>query len=149
LARTAKRPRLINPQRFRASSLWQLAAGGSSTPESVAAVEKGLPISAIAELRHVLREEEVDRLVIPRRTLAHRRLRREPLSIEESDRALRLARVTTLAVATLGDEHKAMAWLRHEHRLLGGRKPLDLSRTEAGVRLIENVLARIAWGAAL
>lgn len=130
--------------------MWRLAAGGSSTAESVAAVERGLPISAIAELRHVLREEEVDRLVIPRRTLAHRRLRREPLSVEESDRALRLARVTTLAAATLGDEDKAMAWLRHEHRLLlGGRRPLDLSRTEAGARLVENMLARIAWGSAL
>ena len=112
-------------------------------------MEQGLPISAIADLRHVLREDEVDRLVIPRRTLAHRRLRREPLSMEESDRALRLARVTTLAVTTLGDEDKAMTWLRHEHRLLGGRKPLDLSRTEAGARLIENILARIAWGSAL
>ena len=149
MARTAKAVHAKKPPRNRLGKLWQLAAGGSSTPQSVAAVERGLPVSAIADLRDVLREEEIDRLVIPRRTLAHRRLRHEPLSAEESDRALRLARVTTLAVATLGDEDKAMAWLRHGHSLLGGRKPLELSRTEAGARMIENILARIAWGSAL
>jgi putative toxin-antitoxin system antitoxin component (TIGR02293 family) len=115
----------------------------------VRAVERGLPITVLAELRELLREEEIERLVIPRRTLAHRRLRGEPLSAEESDRALRIARVTELATVTLGSDEKAMAWLRHEHRLLGGRKPLDLSRTEAGARLVENMLARIAWGAAV
>jgi putative toxin-antitoxin system antitoxin component (TIGR02293 family) len=129
--------------------LRRLAAGGAATAESVAAIEQGLPISVLSELRALLREDEIERLVIPRRTLAHRRLRGEPLSAEESDRALRVARMAELATATLGTEEKAMAWLRHEHRLLGGRKPLDLSRTETGARLVENMLARIAWGAAI
>jgi putative toxin-antitoxin system antitoxin component (TIGR02293 family) len=148
MARTSRSSR-PQPHPVRSGYLWRLAASGSSTAESVAAVERGLPLSAIAELRSVLREDEVDRLVIPRRTLAHRKLRREPLSIEESDRALRLARVTAVATVTLGSEDKAMAWLRHDHRLLEGRKPLELSRTEAGARLIENILARIAWGSAI
>ncbi len=149
MARAAKAPRSTRRDKGRSGELWRLANVGSSTAESVAAIEQGLPISVITELRQVLREDEVDRLVIPRRTLAHRRLRRALLSVEESDRALRLARVTTLATTTLGDDERAMAWLRHEHRLLGGRKPLDLARTEAGARLIENMLARIAWGSAL
>jgi len=149
MARAAKATRSTRPEKSRSGELWRLAGVGNSTAETVAAIEHGLPISAITELRQVLREDEVDRLVIPRRTLAHRRLRGESLSMEESDRALRLARVTTLAATTLGNEDKAMAWLRHEHRLFGGRRPLDLARTEAGARLVENMLARIAWGSAL
>jgi putative toxin-antitoxin system antitoxin component (TIGR02293 family) len=57
--------------------------------------------------------------------------------------------VTRLAIEILGDEDKAMAWLNHEQRLLGGRKPIDVARTLAGARLIENILARISWGASL
>jgi putative toxin-antitoxin system antitoxin component (TIGR02293 family) len=148
MPRTAKSSRR-DVSLAKSGPLRRLAAGGAVTAESVAAVEHGLPISVLSELRELLREDEIERLVIPRRTLAHRRLRGEPLSAEESDRALRIARVTELATATLGTQDKAMAWLRHDHRLLDGRKPLDLSRTEAGGRLMENMLARIAWGAAL
>ena len=148
MPRTAKSSRR-DVSLAKSGPLRRLAAGGAVTAESVAAVEHGLPISVLSELRELLREDEIERLVIPRRTLAHRRLRGEPLSAEESDRALRIARVTELATAPLGPQDKAMAWLRHDHRLLDGRKPLDLSRTEAGARLIENMLARIAWGAAV
>ena len=108
MARTSRSSR-PQPHPVRSGYLWRLAASGSSTAESVAAVERGLPLSAIAELRSVLREDEVDRLVIPRRTLAHRKLRREPLSIEESDRALRLARVTAFATV---DESHVHGWRR-------------------------------------
>jgi uncharacterized protein (DUF2384 family) len=31
---------------------------------------------------------------------------------------------------------------------LNGETPLDLARTEAGARVIETILAKIAWGAA-
>lgn len=131
-----------------ATELWRLAAPGP-TPDAIRAVEQGLPIAAIDELRQVLRSDEIDRLVIPRRTLTHRRLHGEPLSAEESDRALRIARVIKAAAAALGSEVRALDWLRDEHDLLGGRVPLTLSKTDAGARLIENMLARLAWGAAL
>ena len=65
-----------------------------------------------------------------------------------SGRDLRLEGVTRLAIEILGDE-KAIAWLNHEQRLLGGRKPIDVARTLEGARLIENILARISWGASL
>ena len=131
-----------------ALELWRLAVPGP-TPDAIRAVEQGLPIAAIDELRQVLRGDEIDRLVIPRRTLTHRRLHGKSLSAEESDRVLRIARVIRAASAALGSEARGLDWLRDKHELLGGRAPLALSKTDAGARLVENMLARLAWGAAL
>src|SRR5207244_5043311 len=56
-------------------------------------VEQGLSTQAIDSLRrHGLEDDEVYAL-LPRRTLAHRRARRERLSREESDRVVRVARI--------------------------------------------------------
>ena len=69
--------------------------------------------------------------------------------MEESDRAVRLARVRALAEEALANRHKADLWLHRELSLLDGRRPIDLIRTQAGTRMVENLLASIAWGAAL
>ncbi len=43
-----------------------------------------------------LERSEIDAVIIPPRTLQHRRSRREKLTIEESDRVLRAIRVLSL-----------------------------------------------------
>src|SRR5436190_13252765 len=61
-------------------------------------VEKGLPVSAIKSLvRSGLSDSEVYQLIVPRRTLAHRVAKHQSLSKEESDQAVRVARITTMA----------------------------------------------------
>lgn len=95
-----------------------------------------------------LTEQEVDRFVIPQRTRRHRAASQQPLTIEESDRAVRLLRIQTVAEDTFGDREKASLWLRRPLAALDGETPLDVAQTETGARVIENVLARIAWGAA-
>src|SRR5262249_35848867 len=57
-------------------------------------------------------QEEFFALVMPRRTYARRVKRREPLTVEETDRAVRLARVAELAQRIFGDKEKAHRWLR-------------------------------------
>src|ERR1700736_1286511 len=53
---------------------------------------------ALADLnRHGYSDEEIWALVAPKRTLARRVAKREPLAVEETDRALQLERVATLA----------------------------------------------------
>ncbi|MDD5036947.1 MAG: hypothetical protein PHE55_19650 [Methylococcaceae bacterium] len=51
-------------------------------------------------------------LVLPPRTLAHRRAKGQFLSPDESDRALRVARLVALAEGVFGDREKALCWLR-------------------------------------
>jgi putative toxin-antitoxin system antitoxin component (TIGR02293 family) len=50
--------------------------------------------------------------IIARGTLAHRRQQHERLSIEESDRVIRLARILARANTAFGSAEKAMRWLR-------------------------------------
>lgn len=50
------------------------------------------------------------------------------------------------AEEALGDAVKARRWLRKPNRALQGRVPLDLPRSEAGARIVEQVLGRIEHG---
>jgi putative toxin-antitoxin system antitoxin component (TIGR02293 family) len=68
------------------------------------------------------------------------------LTAEESDRMVRLARVLALAKETLGDMEKAGRWLQTSNRALEGDRPFDRLDTDAGVRSVEQVLGRIAYG---
>lgn len=112
-------------------------------------VEQRLPIHAIESLgRHGLTDEEIYGLVLPRRTLAHRRSRREALSRDESDRVVRLARIAALTEHVFGGPDRSWRWLRAPKRQLQGRSPLQLVATEAGARLVEELLYRIDEGMA-
>lgn len=112
-------------------------------------VERRISLKAIeALMKQGLFDHEIAHLVIPRRTLSHRQQRKEALTVEESDRAVRVARLLATAKHTFGGRTKAEQWLRKGLQTLGGRRPLDLARSDAGARVVENLLARIAWGAA-
>jgi len=89
---------------------------------------------------------EIDEVVIPSRTLQHRRSRREKLSIEESDRVLRITRALSAAEATYGSRERALAWLRRPIPRLGNRTPLSLLKTDSGTRIVEETLTQIDEG---
>jgi putative toxin-antitoxin system antitoxin component (TIGR02293 family) len=116
--------------------------------ELAAAAEGGLPTAAVdALLEHGrLSLAEVESLVLPRRTLTHRKRRGEPLTVDESDKLLRAARLLALAEETFQSVEKAHLWLRRANRALGGSVPLELARTSHGARLVEHVLGRISHG---
>ena len=46
----------------------------------------------------------------------------------------------------IGDEEKAVGWLRTPNRALGGERPLDQLDTDLGSRAVEDILGRIAYG---
>lgn len=113
------------------------------------AVRRRLPLVVLKWLAQAgLTEQEIDRFVIPQRTRRHRAGKKQPLTIEESDRAVRLLRIQTVAEDTFGGKEKANIWLRRPLAELGRETPLDIAQTEAGARVIETILAKIAWGAA-
>ena len=86
-------------------------------------------------------------LIIKPRTLSHRRANARKLTVEESDRAARVARALALAEKTFANRDKAGRWLHRNLSAMGGRTPMELVRTDAGTRIVENLLARISWGA--
>lgn len=90
--------------------------------------------------------EEMDILVIPKRTLARRKANREKLTIEETDKALRLARVAAEADRVFGDPGKSSRWLRKRNAALSGNSPLDLLKSETGARAVDDLLGQIDHG---
>ena len=110
-------------------------------------VEERLPLLSIESLTsHGLSDEEIYTYIVPRRTLVHRKSKREPLTHDESDRAVRIARITSLAEEVFGDDAKAGRWLRKMKERFDGRTPLEVSRTEAGARLVEEMLLQLDYG---
>jgi putative toxin-antitoxin system antitoxin component (TIGR02293 family) len=85
-------------------------------------------------------------VVIPSRTLQHRRSRREKLTVEESDRVLRVIRVLSLTESIYGSRERALNWLRKPHARLDGRTPLSLLKTDTGSRIVEELLIQIDEG---
>ncbi len=114
-----------------------------------ALVRQGLPAQAVAilaEQLHLGKGDVSERLGIPQRTLTRRLSDQSRLTTAESDRTVRLARVYATAVEMIGNQEKAVEWLRTPNRALGGEKPIDQIDTDPGVRDVEDVLGRIAYG---
>jgi putative toxin-antitoxin system antitoxin component (TIGR02293 family) len=112
-------------------------------------VRKGLPASAVTALAEKLAVGNTvlsRKLGIPQRTLTRRLSQRSRLTAAESDRTVRFARVYANAVEMIGDEVKAVEWLRTPNRALGGERPLDQLDTDLGARAVEDILGRIAYG---
>ena len=112
-------------------------------------VREGLPVKALLLLaeRLDMRQAEIsEKIGIPQRTLTRRLTQHSRLTAAESDRAVRLAQVYATAVETLGDGDKAAAWLKTPNRALRGGRPLDQLDTDPGVREVEDILGRIAYG---
>jgi len=124
--------------------------GFSEAPvQWVAAVRHGLSIDLVDEVlaEGRLTAAELDRLALPRKTLAHRRTIGQ-LTAEQSDRLVRILRVIETAEVTFGDPAKAHIWLRRPTTALGDHAPLDLLDTDIGAREVETLLTSIAHGIA-
>jgi putative toxin-antitoxin system antitoxin component (TIGR02293 family) len=126
----------------------KLGAPGVRTDEDLALlVEQRLPAAAIQSLvRGGVSDAEVYRLIVPRRTLAHRIAKRQPLSRDESDKAVRVARITTMAERAFQDAGKAWRWLRKPKRRFEGKAPMEMLATETGARLVEEMILQFEYG---
>lgn len=104
------------------------------------------PEQLLAQWSGAFTVDELTAIVIPERTLARRKASGEPLTIEETERALRLARIATEAERVFDDPAKAARWLRKPNRALNLRKPISLLETETGARAVEELLGQIDHG---
>ena len=109
--------------------------------------ESGLPTRVNNHLidRGLTRNEVFD-VIIPLRTWKHRKSRRQSLSKEESERAIRTAKTLARAQSVMGDQESALEWLRTAKRRFEGRTPIQMLATEAGGRLVEQMLIQIDQG---
>jgi putative toxin-antitoxin system antitoxin component (TIGR02293 family) len=120
----------------------------SSECELREAIRDGFPPAVVEELMRasgLTLKELASALDLSPRSLQRRR-RTGRLARYESDRLYRLARIVALANEYLGDHGRAMRWLKHPNRALGGLAPVAAIDTELGARQVENILGRIAYG---
>jgi putative toxin-antitoxin system antitoxin component (TIGR02293 family) len=108
-------------------------------------VEEGLPVESLGKVVARVCEPggaagELTYRIVPRATL-HRR--HHTLTLEESERLERLARVTAIAEDVWEDEARAHEFLRSPQPQLGGERPLDLARTDLGARMVEELLMKL------
>ncbi len=133
------------PKARKRGALWSQAAAALAGAERaelsfVEAVRQGLPVELLDRVVDAgyLTWAEITQLVVPARTLTHRRQHHQSLSPEESDQ---LARVLRLVA-----REKAHTWLRRPNRALHNRVPLELLDTDGGARAVETILGRITHG---
>ena len=70
------------------------------------------------------------------------------LTADESGRVERLARIFASADYVWNSEYDVRAFLSAPHPMLQGRTPLDVSLTELGARLVEELLWKLYCGLA-
>ena len=122
-------------------------SGFAESPATFDLKDSRVSTNALSALsRHGYSEDEIFALVVPKRTLARRKAAKEPLTIEETDKALRLERIASQAERVFGAPEKAHRWLRKPKRALQGETPVAYLATEAGARLVEEMLVRIEHG---
>jgi putative toxin-antitoxin system antitoxin component (TIGR02293 family) len=111
-------------------------------------VQRGVPISGLEgfAVSSGFSLKDLLDVVIPPRTLKHRRERNEPLNLDESDRLARVARLYALAVRVFGNPEKARKWLSTPKHRFEEHSPLSMMRTDFGGRLVEEMLIQIDEG---
>lgn len=111
------------------------------------AVQKGLPVEALSRVAEAvagydLGATQLKYQIVPKATL-HRRTDR--LSLEESERLERLARLMALAEEVWEDVGLAREFMNGVQPQLGNERPVDLARTELGGREVEELLMKIEY----
>ncbi len=96
--------------------------------------------------KHGFTNEEIYKIVAPRRTLARRKEKNERLSVVETDRVLRLKSIIEFAESVFGNADKAHHWLREPCRALDKAVPIELLETEAGANIVKDEIGRIQYG---
>jgi putative toxin-antitoxin system antitoxin component (TIGR02293 family) len=114
-----------------------------------ALIRKGIPYAKVRLVKAALNltdNEFADYLGISLRTLQRKRDSHKALSIPESDRLYRMAKIYALAVIVLEDEEMARKWLHRPQRGLGGKVPIQVIQTDAGAQEVEDLLEKIEFG---
>jgi putative toxin-antitoxin system antitoxin component (TIGR02293 family) len=141
-----KGPIMIAPESI--AEILGLGATVRTVGELESAVSAGLPKRALERLSARLHDDRRTASaykfkVVPQATWKRRSKR---LSVNESERTERLARVLAAAEYVWDDRAQAREWVSKPHRELKGQTPLEAARTELGARRVEDLLDKLYFG---
>lgn len=109
---------------------------------------RGLPTDTISKIVDRIYPGQTDKYyqLVPRSTLIRRQKESSLLSVEESQKAERIARVFSFAVEVWGNEDKAREFMKKSHPMLDNRTPFEASLNELGARQVEQILGKLMFG---
>jgi putative toxin-antitoxin system antitoxin component (TIGR02293 family) len=111
------------------------------------AVSVGLPTAVFERLLELQVLDSADvSLIMPMRSFRRRNATRSRLTTEESDRLVRVVRLTLAAADAFGDMERGKSWMRTPNPAMRGSRPVELVQTSVGTRVVEQILGRIIHG---
>jgi putative toxin-antitoxin system antitoxin component (TIGR02293 family) len=114
----------------------------------VAMIRRGVVAGMYLRLKECLEisDQRLSSVVrISQRTIK-RRLGEGRFHSDESERLVRVARLTERAQEVFEDLEGAREWLKSPQSALGGEIPLEYADTEPGAQIVEDILGRIEHG---
>ena len=126
------------------------ARAGGKPARLTERVKEGLPFKSVEVLAEELGMSVprfIDDYMLISRATASRRRKAGLLTTDESDKAVRFARLLEQATDLMEcDEGAARRWLLSPLPLLGGESPLGYARTEVGAHEVEQLIGRLEHG---
>ncbi|MBF0557264.1 MAG: DUF2384 domain-containing protein [Nitrospirae bacterium] len=110
---------------------------------------KGIPVEAgnfFKELLRLTDKEFAKALGISERSFHRKKGKQGRLPVSASDRLYRFARIFSFAVEVMGSEENARQWLSTPHFSLERKTPLEMLKTDAGAKEVDDILGRIKYG---
>lgn len=108
-------------------------------------VSSGIASSAIGELLAIGYEWHELEWIISKRKY-QRSASGSNLALRESEQLLRLLKVHALAIEVLGNNAKAMLWMRKPRKTFDSLSGMELTKLECGARIVEDSLFSIDEG---
>ena len=121
---------------------------GSDAAGMVAIVRQGVKSDIYGWLRQALAvsDNRLSAIIRVSQRTIKRRLRDGRFHPDESERLMRVAKLTERAREVFGDLESAREWLKSPQFALGGEIPLEYADTEPGAQVVEDVLGRLEHG---
>jgi putative toxin-antitoxin system antitoxin component (TIGR02293 family) len=105
----------------------------------------GIAASAIGELLAIGYEWQELKWIISKRKY-QRSAPDANLSLRESEQLLRLLKIHALAIEVLGNNAKAILWMRKPRKAFDSLSGIELTKLECGARIVEDSLFNIDEG---
>lgn len=140
---------LTQPAGYRHRYLTLLGLEPLDTPQLLARVEQGFSYHELERLQRALSMpmERVAELVRIRPRTLSRRKEKGRLLPDESDRLVQISRLVGQVLELFeGDAGAARRWLSTSQPALGGTAPLDVAKTDTGMREVEDLIGRLEHG---
>jgi putative toxin-antitoxin system antitoxin component (TIGR02293 family) len=117
--------------------------------KAVALVRRGVAAGMYQWLKESLdvSDQRLSKVVRISQRTVKRRLEEGRFHSDESERLVRVARLTERTKEVFEDLERAREWLKSPQFALGGEVPLEYADTEPGAQIVEDLLGRIEHGA--